>query len=54
MIEIIKSCAVIISVFSKKKFLTEYELFAYEQACRTMESVLRKFNECTNSKGKGT
>ncbi|KKK52343.1 hypothetical protein LCGC14_3105870 [marine sediment metagenome] len=48
---VIQVCATLVCKFSDKKSLQEFELLAYEQACRTLESVLgdfRKTWEATN------
>ncbi len=40
---VLQSCTAIICTFVDRKPLQEFELLAYEQACRTLESVLKDF-----------
>lgn len=40
---VIQTCTAIVCTFAVKKPLQEFELLAYEQACRTLESVLADF-----------
>jgi len=42
-LEILKLCAAIICAFDRTKPQREFEVLAYEQACRTLEVVLRDF-----------
>lgn len=39
--ELLQICSIIIYCFSKKKNLSEFELLAYEQVCRTTEVVFK-------------
>ncbi len=39
------TCIAIIHNFSNKQSLQEFELLTYEQACRTLETVLKDFRE---------
>lgn len=40
---VLQSCTAIICTLANNQPLQEFELFAYEQACRTLESVLKDF-----------
>lgn len=42
---LLKNCTEIICSFANKNFLQEFELLAYEQACRTLESILKDFRQ---------
>jgi hypothetical protein len=44
---LIQSCAYVICIFGNKSNLREFELFAYEQACRTLENLLKLYNEAS-------
>jgi len=40
---ILQTCTAIVCMYADKKPLQEFELLAYEQACCTLESVLKDF-----------
>lgn len=42
---LIQTCTLVIYTFANKSPLQEFELLAYEQACRTLESVLTDFRK---------
>ena len=42
-LEILKLCTAIICAFDKNTPQREFEVLAYEQACRTLEIVLKDF-----------
>ena len=44
-LEILKLCTAVICVFDKTKPQREFEVLAYEQACRTLQVVLKGFCE---------
>jgi len=43
--ELIDSCVALVTVLGKKESLQEFELLAYEQACRVIEVTLKDFRE---------
>lgn len=40
---VVQTCAALVCTLADKKPLQEFEVLAYEQACRTLESVLKDF-----------
>lgn len=40
-LELLRLCTAVICTFGSNRTLREFELLAYEQACRTLETVLR-------------
>lgn len=42
---VLQICAAVVCKFANKAPLQEFELLAYEQACRTLESVLCDFRK---------
>lgn len=47
---VVDSCIYVLDIFSEKQPLQEFELLAYEQACRTLETVLKDFRETWETK----
>ena len=48
---VVQSCVAVVCMYANKQPLREFEVLAYEQACRTLESVLKDFRnfwEVTN------
>ena len=43
--DIIKTCTALVIIFNKKKNLCEFELLAYEQVCRILETTLKNLRE---------
>ncbi len=43
--EMLKAATITIMVFNHKEQLAEYEMLAYEQACRCVEVVMRQYRE---------
>ena len=48
---VIESCVALISVLGKKNTLQEFELLAYEQACRVVEVSLKEIRENISDEG---
>ena len=42
---VLQTCTALVIIFNKKEHLREFELLAYEQACRILESTLKDFRE---------
>ena len=42
---VLQTCTALVIIFNKKETLQEFELLAYEQACRILESTLKDFRE---------
>lgn len=42
---LIQTCTLVVHTFANKGPLQEFELLAYEQACRTLESLLSDFRK---------
>lgn len=43
--QITRACLIIVCRYADKGTLQEFELLMYEQACRTLESVLKDFRK---------
>ena len=43
--DVLGNCVALVTVLSKKATLQEFELLAYEQACRVIETTLKDFRE---------
>ena len=42
---ILSTCTALVITFNKKPNLQEFEVLAYEQACRVLEEALKDFRE---------
>ena len=42
---VVNACVCVINKFSDVAPLQEFEVLAYEQACRTLETILKDFRE---------